>query len=796
MRDALHLVAITRRVLAALAGVALAADAVHGHGQRAVRFGADRAQAHRAGGEALDDLGRRFHLFQRDRLGRIDLELEQPAQRHVTLALVVDDLRVFLVGLELARARAVLQLGNGIRRPHVLFAAHAPGVLAAGVEHVGQHRVVAEGRAVHADRLFRHLEHADTADLRGRAAEVLLDQRLVQADGLEQLRTAVAHVGAHAHLGHDLAQALADGLDVVVDRLVGRQRTGQVLVQRDQRLQRQVRMHGLGAVAGEHGEVMHLARAGGLDHQAGGRAQALAHQVVVHGRQRQQRRDRDLLAVHAPVGDDQDVVAAADGVDAFGAQRGQLGLDAFGTPGQRVADVEFVAPELARAVLADVAQPRHVVEVEHRLVHLQPHRRVDGVDVQQVRLRPDEAVQAHDDGFADRVDRRVGHLREQLLEVVVQRLVLVRQHGQRRIVAHRAGAFFAHGGHRAHQELDVFLRGAEGLLAVEQALLEAADLALCRDRIEADAHGLDPLAVGLGEGELVLQLLVVDDAALLEIDQEHLARLQAPFAHDAVLGNRQHTGFAGHDHQVVVGDDVARRAQAVAVQRGADLLAVGEGNGGRAVPGLDHRRVVFVEGAAARVHQLVLFPGLGDHHHGRMRQRVAGHGQQLERVVEGGGVRLPLEADRVQLGQVIAQHRRLHHAFARAHPVEVALDGVDLAVVRHHAVGVGQRPFREGVGREALVHQREGRHRARIGQVLVVAAHLVGQQQALVDDGAAAHAGHVVLAAVRQLQRLDRAAGGLADDVELALQRVGHDDVGAAADEDLPDHRFLGAHCR
>ena len=92
------------------------------------------------------------------------------------------------------------------------------------------------------------------------------------------------------------------------------------------------------------------------------------------------------------------------------------------------------------------------------------------------------------------------------------------------------------------------------------------------------------------------------------------------------------------------------------------------------------------------------------------------------------------------------------------------------------------------------MHQRQRRDGARVGQVAVVLAHLVGQQQALVDDGAATHAGHVVLAAVRQAQLLDRRAGRLADDVQLALQRVGHDDVGAAADEDLADHRLLGAH--
>ena len=49
-------------------------------------------------------------------------------------------------------------------------------------------------------------------------------------------------------------------------------------------------MHRLGAVAGEHREVMDLARGAGLDDEAGGRAQPLANEVLVHGREREQRR--------------------------------------------------------------------------------------------------------------------------------------------------------------------------------------------------------------------------------------------------------------------------------------------------------------------------------------------------------------------------------------------------------------------------------------------------------------------------------------------------------------------------
>ena len=121
------------------------------------------------------------------------------------------------------------------------------------------------------------------------------------------------------------------------------------------------------------------------------------------------------------------------------------------------------------------------------------------------------------------------------------------------------------------------------------------------------------------------------------------------------LLDRQHAGLRGHDHLVVGGDHVARRAQAVAVERGADLQAVGEGDRGRAVPRLHQRGVVLVEGAPLLVHERVAGPGFRNQHHRRVRQRVAAAHQEFERVVEAGGVRLALVGDRPQLGDVVAE---------------------------------------------------------------------------------------------------------------------------------------------
>ena len=401
-------------------------------------------------------------------------------------------------------------------------------------------------------------------------------------------------------------------------------------------------MDGFGAVTAEQREVMHLARRARLDHQASLGAQAFADQVLVDRGSREQRRNRDAVAVELAVAEYQHIKAAVHGIDRARAERGDAGFDAVRAPGHRVGDVELVAAELVVRRQRDAADEGHFRAVEHRLRDFEAQRRVDVIDVEQVGLGADERHQRHDHLLADRIDRRVGHLREELAEVVVEGLRAIRQDGQRRIVAHRADGFLARGGHGLKDELVVFLRPAEGLLAVEQrergAVGADGDIRGRGQRIELHAQAFDPLAVGVRVGKLRLDLGIVDDATLLKIDQQHLAWLQAPFLDDAAFRDGQRARFGGHDHHVVVGDQVARGAQSVAVERSADLAAIGERDRGGAVPRLHHRGVVFVEGPAARVHVRVLLPGFGNHHHHGVRGGVARHHEQLKAVVERGGI--------------------------------------------------------------------------------------------------------------------------------------------------------------
>ena len=148
---------------------------------------------------------------------------------------------------------------------------------------------------------------------------------------------------------------------------------------------REVRVHRFGAVAAEQREVMHLTRRAGLDDEAGRGAQALVDEVLVDRRQREQRGDRELVAVHAAVGEDEDRVAGAHRVFGLRRKAREARFDRFLAPRERVGDVELERLELAVGVALDVADRLHLLEIEHRLRHFEAQRRVHLVDAEQVR---------------------------------------------------------------------------------------------------------------------------------------------------------------------------------------------------------------------------------------------------------------------------------------------------------------------------------------------------------------------------------------------------------------------------
>ena len=356
-------------------------------------------------------------------------------------------------------------------------------------------------------------------------------------------------------------------------------------------------------------------------------------------------------------------------------------------------------------------QPVHVLGGQKGLAQLELAHVLRGL-VEEVLLPPDEAHQRHHELLAQRVDRRVGHLREELLEVAEEQDRALGEHRERRVVAHRADRLLPARGHRGEHHPALLLGVAVGVLAgAQQRRVLGGDLRGLEEAAQLDAVGVHPVAVGALAGDPGLDLAVGDHAVLLEVDEEHPARLEAAAAQDALGRELDDAGLGGEHDEAVPGLGPARGAQAVAVEGAADEAPVGEGHRGRPVPGLHEGRVVLVEGAPVLADLVARPPGLGDQHHHRVRQRAAAEHEQLERVVEHRRVRAVLLDDRQQLLQVVAEERGGEDRLAGAHPVDVAAQRVDLAVVRRGG-GTAARAARTGACSSSSAGAR-GRTRSR-----------------------------------------------------------------------------------
>ena len=211
----------------------------------------------------------------------------------MAFGLIVDDLRVFFVGLVVVAAGGLLQFRNRIRRPHMLFAAVTPCVFAAGCQFFLQILLVAKGFGMHGNGFLRHFEQTQTADIGRCAFEVFIHQFLLQADCLENLRAGIRHIGGNTHFRHDFLQAFAHRFDEIFNRFGRFFVFNQTFLHHiGQGRERQIRMYRFRAKAAEQGKMMHFARAGRFYHQAGRSAQTLLHQVLVNRRGREQGRNR------------------------------------------------------------------------------------------------------------------------------------------------------------------------------------------------------------------------------------------------------------------------------------------------------------------------------------------------------------------------------------------------------------------------------------------------------------------------------------------------------------------------
>ena len=292
----------------------------------------------------------------------------------------------------------------------------------------------------------------------------------------------------------------------------------------------------------------------------GHRALLGAHEVVVDRGGEQQRRDRGLDRVGVAIGQHDDPRPVGDRLRRPFAHGVECRLQTGRTVGDAVQAGDHERPQTgAIAVVVDVDDLGELVVVDDR-------ERQDELAaavrpwVEQVRLRSDGRTDRGDDLLADRVERRVGHLGEQLLEVVEQQSRALGQHGERRVGAHRAERLHPVRGHRGDEDLQLLVGVAEHLLAAQHAVVAEHDVFPTGQVAQVDHARLEPLAVRMLAGERRLDLVVADDAPLGGVDQEHLARLEAALGDDLRRVDVDHADLRSHHHEVVVGHPVPARA--------------------------------------------------------------------------------------------------------------------------------------------------------------------------------------------------------------------------------------------
>jgi len=190
--------------------------------------------------------------------------------------------------------------------------------------------------------------------------EIFSDEIAAQPHSIEDLRAAIRLVGGDAHLGHHLEDALVGGLDVALDRLLDRHLFIELGHHRLDGLKGEIRVDCFGAITCERAELMHLVRLSGLDHETDRGPEPTADQMMMYGRCREQRRNRDAVGSGRPVRQDDDVLAGANRLLGAFAELVQSLAHAGNAIVRAIGDIERHGAEL---VVGDVADASNALEI-------------------------------------------------------------------------------------------------------------------------------------------------------------------------------------------------------------------------------------------------------------------------------------------------------------------------------------------------------------------------------------------------------------------------------------------------
>ena len=465
----------------------------------------------------------------------------------------------------------------------------------------------------------------------------------------------------------------------------------------------QVRIDSTGTVAEQSSKMVYLSGFTGFQDQCDSGSLLGAYQILVQGGYCQQGRNGHMVLVHTSVGQNQDIHTVSVSSVHFHEQT------VNGTLKACVLIIYNRYDFYLEAVYLHVLDLQQIGVGQDRVIHLQNVTILRGL-FQNITLSTDVYGGRGHDLLTDGIDGRVGHLSEQLLEIMEQRMIRLAQNGKRRIHAHGCDGFAAILCHRQDALLHFIIGVAKSLLHPLALFVGVFRYTIVRD-MDAFQFGqivVQPFSIRLSGSIFFLDLLVVDDSALYDIDQEHLAGTKSFFYFDLRRINGKDTYLGGQDQGIIIRDQITGRTQTVSVQHGSHDISVGEEDGCGAIPWLHHGSVILVEISLSLGHCLVVRPGFGDSDHHCQRQLHAAHYQEFQGIIQHSGVGTGLADCGQYLVQLSFQMFGFHVLLTGQHLIGVAADGVDLTVVYHQTVRMRTLPAGVGIGGEAGVYHGDG----------------------------------------------------------------------------------------
>ena len=298
----------------------------------------------------------------------------------------------------------------------------------------------------------------------------------------------------------------------------------------------QIRVDCAGTIAQQGCKMMHLSWFTGLQNDGHGCSLLGPYQMLLESGYRQQRRDCHMVLIHTAVRQDQNIHAITICTVSFHEQS----VNRFFQTGIFIIDnwQDFYL----KARLFHIFDLQKICLCQDRIVD--PHHTAVLLFCFQkiASLSNINGGRGHD-LLTDRIDGRIGYLRKQLLKIIEQRLMMLRQYSQRYINTHGRSCLTSIRCHAHNGISHIFIIVAECFLQSCSFFRSILLDPLIRDLQVGQTYKvvIQPLTIGLTVCIIFFQFIIINNFSLFGINQQHFTRMKTLFFYDSGRINIQHT---------------------------------------------------------------------------------------------------------------------------------------------------------------------------------------------------------------------------------------------------------------